>query len=397
MSEQNVELNDKAPWQADSTLTYNYIIYRRKTKKGTTEIDLTAAFREILINESIFSKIVNGSIVFSDRNRKFQQLLFDREDTILLSYYDTVGGISFTLEYSVVAMEFTQADNTEDIIVRVSFTETAYEALALEYSTSINKQIGSKFVQNFSEKVLKKKILDDDLETDSTKLTMAFPYMKFHYILEYLNAYLKSTKGNKNYYYYSDLYATRYVTLDSMWKSQPSATYTEVSPDQEHKHLNNFSSWSWNGSPDIQAVLLGRGLGSTTSYFNEKTKTLVTTKDEATSLKKIESNAIWTAPENANLSTKFYDAMTNYKGYIAMSDQMLMNGLSIKIEIRGLAVRRCGTVANIDLNDYVDLKNTNNENLSGKWLCTTIQHHLFPNKYYQTMVFSRNGFLTKYN
>ncbi|MBD3256761.1 MAG: hypothetical protein GF383_16830 [Candidatus Lokiarchaeota archaeon] len=379
----------------DSNLEFVQVSLTKSIRGKNITIDLLQAFNEIMISESIYQKILTGYILIKDRGKKFDHFLINGSETLNIQFNSLLSGYKYTYKFKPTSFQkpFSENNTELDQIIRIDFEDFRYESLVKEYSTSFKDTTISDFIKNFSTNILEIPLTNDTVEQTDTKLTKSIPYLKFHYILKYLQQYAKSKSGNVGYLFYSDTLATYYRTLEFLLSQSSSGEFFETHHQEQTTNLNNFCVWELlQTSVNVKIAQLSRTMGSTNIYFDFGNKQYISTSTSLSQLNtKLGNNNIYESKKDLPSSFHYQASDENVYPDMFVLNGSLDFGIKIQIQMNGLIERRCGTIGTFNFLNHVDPDFEYNEYLSGEYLITDIEHHIFPGEYQQIITIGKNG------
>lgn len=366
--------------------------------KNGEDNEITRSVYNIIIEENISNKLLNGSVTFNDEFKIFTLYGFSADEKIKIILYDNLNDKEREYTFSYVTHFINSPPGSQSQEITIQFTETVYLNFIKEYSTSLNNKPISTFIEDFSKNVLGKTI--DIVEQSKGKYTLAFPYQKFHFILSYLNQYLQSISGHTNYFYFSTLNATFFTTLENRLKlPQEYMIFQEVQKNLSgiDLGLTSFTDYKIEQIPNIQQTLLEKQGSSKVQYYDYNTGKIIEKKYSY-------SDIIKNTPILGKYSTFSKSIMdTDYYTYYASTpnvknDMMIKQGLfnggayiySLKNMLGDLR-RTVGSTCKVLFRE----KNIGDEQYelsnSGIYLISKITHIFMRNDYKQNMVIIKNG------
>ena len=368
-----------------------------------SEYEIKDLIKIITIEESIYNKLLKGTVIFKDAEDVFKKYLDlvvgEVTINIQLSSPSTnpeVFELSFLLDsYNPVI----QSDNDDSQYMILNLMDSSISRFKKEYSTSFKEMAGTDFIKSLSKDVLQK-----DLETDysfiepsSNKLSLAFPYQRFKYILSYLNQYLVSDNGYTNYIYFSNLLGSNFVTLSYLSNQTPQYAFAEQKASLVKNVANKdlFSLYVPVNKTTYREMSKEFALGSTKFMFDPITKSLVTT--ELTDYNT--SGVVALGGKYSNFDKNLIDSKnrTYYSSTVSTKSQMaVMRGMfnfgdEIVIpNMEGDISRQAGRVVSV-LFKNIDDTSKYNKSTSSNYLITNIIHNIYPKAYKQDITILRTA------
>ena len=365
--------------------------------KNGGEIDLSQNIGMCVIGEDISEKLVGGQLTFRDEFKIFSLLEFVGDEKIKIIIHDFLSNEDVTYEFRYISHTINSTPSSQSQEIAVSFTDVNYPLFIKEFSTFMDNEPISDFIDRFSNDVLKKKI--DILEQSKGKYTFAFPYQKFHYILAYLNQYLNSINDNTNYFYFSTLNATFFSTLQNLLIEPKDYMYfQEVGKNVNgiDLGLSTFINYEIESNPDIYQSLLEKHCSSKTQYYDYSTGKLVEKAVKFSDVVKDEKMLGNVSALSKTLLDEYmymyYGSTSNNKNKEMIQEGLYNNGSDIlSITLNGNLRRCAGLTCRVSFLE----KNISNENIevgkSGVYLVTKLTHIFTRNDYKQKMYILKNA------
>jgi hypothetical protein len=392
-----------------TNITYDHIFLKKEINNVVKSINLEESLQEIEIHESILSKLLLGHIIFKDIDRKFQQFLLTGDETIEISLISSQK-FRFLIELSITSVEYIFDENIPEQLVKLTLKSPQYKLFTQEYSFAIRKPtLISTAVKTFANDNLNIALplsnIESTVYSDTVPNHIVIPYLKPHYIFEYLNKYC----NNKNHYlwlFFATLFDFNYKSLSYLYEGSVIDEYEEVNKSKSTYHPNYFSDWSFINPIDFETIMLSRGFGSTGYYFDVENKEIIskeTTYD--TIISNTKGLGVY-APFTKNMVLKDnYSSVNTLHTSIAYNNfqpevyvllKELEDGINININLTGILGRRCGQIVFLKFISYFIPENNFNTELTGNYLITGITHKFYPGKYYQSLLLHKTGIFNKY-
>jgi len=391
-------------WPDKNTIEFIHVTITKDMNGTKDKVDILkdGMFHSLTINESIFQHIVSGTLIIDDKSKVFDSFPIVGGEKINFQFNDrTEPGKkkqSDDFEFEVTSFSVGVYDSnvvpTQKIIL--NFIDPTYKLLLKEYSTSFKDTLISGFVSDFSKKIFDKEI--DNLEISDEKKSFSFPYQKWDYILKYLNQYAKSKVGDYyGYLYWSDLLKTNYMTLSGLLKLKDKDlqhTFKQVLPNMIDEDLNYFSEFNVKRDFDLMEIKVFKGDGNTNINFDPSNKSIVEVEKKYSEvIDKQVSTGKYTQFEDEidDVNSFYYASSDNFRSEINIINQNLKNGNYYSIIADGWFGRRPGDLARLIFRDDLDFNKEENENTSGTYIITEIEHTFYPGSYEQQLTFLSTG------
>lgn len=385
--------NFSLEWTVVSLTTY----YQNKE----TTIDLLNSFQEIVLRESINSKLLTGTIEFKDSSAIFNTELFYVSESFLnIKFKDLVNDDTVTYKFRITSVENITKDLNSELIT-LGFAEESVLLMYQEFAGYLDKQTVSDWIKDFSKNKLKKEV--NTIEDTTGKLTLAIPLLRFNFIQKYLNWYSKSK--NSTYYYLYFTTSTKkvfYCTYEYLMAQDVGVTFKQVPYQKADLDPAFFAKHGLKMNSDLQTFSSNGAFGGTQTIFDfEKKEPKITTNtysDLVGKSKITNSKYSLFAKSLDNKQNKYYysEDANIYKFELNHVIQTIQSGTVLSFGTYGQYGRTCGMVAKVTLDDMNDPSKDYNEELTGKYLITSVVHHMFRGAMKQEFVLLRTG-LTNQN
>lgn len=376
----------------------------KQVRGSAAQFDLMSCYTLVQLHESIEDKFVTGMLMFEDNGKIFDETPFVGDETVTIKVRSLKTGQTFERTFVCHAYKPMANDdkNSSTVLVTIHFHDKNIDTLYKEFSISFKEEKISDFIEKFC----KKNFVLPQLTIENTdkKMSLAFPYQKFHYILKYLVNYAKNSKGDGRYVFFSSLFYSYYGSIKNLYTigltdNNPIWQYREEFPDQTAFHPLLFHDYSVNTIYDTEKFILSRGAGSTIHLFDpttKKIKSMPKKYSEVFPKIKLESSGFSRFPKTIDLPTSFnhYDADETIKQSNLMFDQSYAHGISVSLRVTGLLEVTCGIPIKLTFKDYT-AKTEKSEFKSGNYLISEIDHYFQKDSYKQQIVAIRNHSFVK--
>jgi len=392
--------NSSEPTNHDRSTYIEWVSVKLIKKIGSAEKehDLTRFITMFSATENIHETMVRASFVFNDSGKIFSLLPIIGGERIILEIKSLMSDSIHTLEYEVYSAKMESENNSRDQTVTLELIDVMYRKMIQQYSTSFKDKKISEFVSDFSKNVLGREL--ETVEDTKDKYTFAFPYMRFKNMLKYLNQYAvsgnsKSGSGYKMYLYYSTLFANHYRSISSLANGEQTEVFREVANDKVQQNKNFFSAFQFQDTFDTTLTLMKKGFKSKSQYWDSSTKEMVENEHKYQDIvaeQPILGKASLYEKTFEDDSNFVYRASTeNIKNDIVIMSQIYDDAVDITINVKGIMERSCGNVVKVLFEDWSDFQQKSNENLTGYYLITKIDHAMSRGEYEQVLFLTRTG------
>jgi len=363
-------------------------------KKQT--INILQSFNMLKLFEGIDKKFLSGSLEITDEYGLFKKVQFyTGKSYINFKFKDLYTENDYTFKFLIDTIPDIRKIKDKQIM-SIHFVEENAILFGNEYCSYLDNQTISDYVSNYSKNVLLKEL--KFVENTNEKFTATIPYLKFHFILKYLNWYNKS-KTDKNVlytYFTNSLQEVFYTSYSYLMKQDAELSLMEVPAKDKHLNINYFADNGYGVTENWNTIStqLENGFGGTNIQFNHDTKEPIITKYKYSDVVKNISNMggySMYPKEMDNSNRYYYSTSDNYKFDMIINQENLDSSTLYSIPLEGAWGRTCGKTIDIQFQDPIDFELEFNPNKTGKHLIKNITHYFFKGAFKQELIVMKNA------